>query len=198
MIRRGQCGEDYAVCVEIYNVLNPTTPVDVTVFEERPAVFLHGSEGYVIVKESSVAGCAFTMVRVRPEARGRGIGTALLAVASDEARALDKGALFGRVEAFDDVALGIGQRSGAFRPHRRIIFDECIGKRLGLCGASRLHCRRIGFRRNLRSHLVAFERLQASLKRMARSVYRRRIWRRQRERQHKRDHPRPLHGHINV
>ena len=110
MIRRGEGDSDYALCSEIYNVLNPTTPIDLTAFDDRPAVLLHGSEGYVVVKESSVEGCAFTMVRVRPEARGRGIGTELLAAASDEARALDKGALFGRVE--DEASLGWVTRRG--------------------------------------------------------------------------------------
>jgi len=112
MIRRGQGDSDYAVCVEIYNALNPEAPVGVDDFDEHPTVVLWGDRGYAIIKESSVAGCAFTMVRVRPEARGRGIGTALLAAASAEARALDKDALYGRVGGDDDVSLGWVTRRG--------------------------------------------------------------------------------------
>lgn len=112
MIRRGQGNEDYARCAEIYNVLYPAAPIDLTAFDDRPVVLLHGSEGYAIVKESSVEGCAFTMVRVRPEARGRGIGSELLTAASVEARALDKGALFGRVDGEDEASLGWVTRRG--------------------------------------------------------------------------------------
>src|SRR4051794_22858186 len=112
MIRRGQGDEHYAVCAEIYNVLYPAAPVDLTTFDDRPIVLLHGSEGYAIVKESSVAGCAFTMVRVRPEARGRGVGGELLAAASLEAAALDKDSLYGRVDGEDEASLGWVTRRG--------------------------------------------------------------------------------------
>jgi GNAT superfamily N-acetyltransferase len=112
MIRRGETDEDYQRCVEIYNALNPQGPIDLATFDDRPCVLLHGDAGYVIVKESSVDGCAFTMVRVRPEARGRGVGGALLAAASVEARALGKDSLYGRVDADDESALGWVTRRG--------------------------------------------------------------------------------------
>jgi L-amino acid N-acyltransferase YncA len=64
------------------------------------------------VKESSVDGCAYTMVRVRPEARERGVGSELLAAASVEARALGKGSLYGRVDANDECSLGWATRRG--------------------------------------------------------------------------------------
>src|SRR5580765_4758623 len=102
MIRRGEGDEDYALCVEIYNALNPAAPIDLAAFGTRPVVVLHGREGYALVKESGLEGCAITMVRVRPESRCRGIAAALLAAASIEARALDKVALFGHVKGADD------------------------------------------------------------------------------------------------
>jgi mycothiol synthase len=112
VIRRGEGDEDYARCAAIYNALYPAAPIDLGAFDDRPAVLLHGSDGYAIVKASSVEGCAFTMVRVQPEARRRGIGSALLAAASDEARALDKVALFGRVDGEDEAALAWVTRRG--------------------------------------------------------------------------------------
>ena len=112
MIRRGATDEDYERCVEIYNALNPQGPIDLTTFDDRPCVLLHGDAGYALVKESSVDGCAFTMVRVRPEERGRGVGSALLAAASVEARALGKESLYGRVDADDKAALAWVTRRG--------------------------------------------------------------------------------------
>src|SRR5262249_25382948 len=73
---------------------------------------LSGEVGYAVVKESSVAGCAFVMVRVRAEARGHGVGSELLAAASLEAAALGKDSLYGRVDAADNVALGWVTRRG--------------------------------------------------------------------------------------
>ncbi len=112
MIRRGSSHEDYARCVEIYNALNPQGPIDLSTFDDRPRVLLHGDAGYALVKESSVAGCAFVMVRVRPEARRRGVGSELLAAASVEADALGKDSLYGRVEAADEAALAWVTRRG--------------------------------------------------------------------------------------
>jgi len=112
MIRRGESDDDYVVCVEIYNAVNPTSPIDLAVFDSRPTVLIHGSEGYVLVKESSVAGCAYTPVRVRPEARRRGIGSELLVGASNEARALGLEALFGHVNDTDEATLGWLTRRG--------------------------------------------------------------------------------------
>jgi GNAT superfamily N-acetyltransferase len=112
VIRRGDNDEDYARCAEIYNALNPQSPIGVADFHDRPCVLLHGDAGYAIVKESSVDGCAFTMVRVRPEVRGHGVGSDLLAAASLEAEALGLEALYGRVDAADDVSLGWVTRRG--------------------------------------------------------------------------------------
>ena len=64
------------------------------------------------MKESSLVGCAFTMVRVLPEERRHGVGSALLAACSDEARELGKGALFGRVEGDDPESLAWVERRG--------------------------------------------------------------------------------------
>lgn len=112
MIRRGEGDDDYARCAAIYNALNPASPIGGSDFHERPCVLLSGDDGYAIVKESSLAGCAFAMVRVRPEARRRGVGSELLAAASLEAAALDKGKLYGRVDAADDASVDWVARRG--------------------------------------------------------------------------------------
>lgn len=112
MIRRGETEEDYERCAAIYNALNPQGPISGADFHDRPCVLLHGDAGYAIVKESSVDGCAFTMVRVRPEARGRGVGSELLAAASLEAVALDKDSLYGRVDAADTASVDWATRRG--------------------------------------------------------------------------------------
>ena len=112
MIRRGESDDDYARCAAIYNALYPATPIAGSDFHERPCVLLYGDVGYAVVKESSVAGCAFTMVRVLPEARGRGVGSELLAAASLEAAALGKGELYGRVEAADETSVDWVTRRG--------------------------------------------------------------------------------------
>ncbi len=78
-------------------------------------LLIHGEAGYAVVKESSLAGCAFTMVRVLPEERRRGVGSALLAACSDEARELGKGSLYGRVEGDDPESFRLG---GAARLRR--------------------------------------------------------------------------------
>jgi mycothiol synthase len=112
MIHRGASDEDYARCAAIYNTLYPHAPIGPADFNDRPCVLLSGDAGYAIVKESSVDDCAFTMVRVLPEARGRGVGGELLAAASTEARSLGVGALYGRVDAEDEASLAWVTRRG--------------------------------------------------------------------------------------
>jgi GNAT superfamily N-acetyltransferase len=114
MIRRAQTDTDFALCASIKNAVQPGEPVTAGELREDPRarLFLHGEEGFAVVKESSLAGCAFSMVRVLPAERCRGIGSALLAVCSDEARALGLGALYGRVDGGDGVSLGFVQRRG--------------------------------------------------------------------------------------
>jgi GNAT superfamily N-acetyltransferase len=128
MIERGSTDSHYARCAAIFNAVHPEVQLSVADFHERPTVLLHGDDGYVLVKESSVAGCAYTMVRVRPEARGRGIGGKLLAAASVEARALGKEALSGRVKAADEAALAWVTRRGFVEISRDLEQVRVLGR----------------------------------------------------------------------
>ena len=114
MIRRAGTDADFELCARIKNTVQPAEPV--TAEELRgdagARLLIHDEEGYAVVKESSLAGCAFTMVRVLPEARRHGVGSALLAAASDEARALEKGFLYGRVDGDDPESLAYVERRG--------------------------------------------------------------------------------------
>jgi mycothiol synthase len=114
MIRRPETAADFELCARIKSTVEPGQPITVEEIrgDSRARLLIHGEAGYAIVKESSLVGCAFTMVRVLPEARRRGVGSALLAACSDEARELRKGSLFGRVEGDDPDSLAWVERRG--------------------------------------------------------------------------------------
>lgn len=107
MIRRVKSDADLARCVEIRNVVDPDQPLTLDDFRSEPeSVFLlHDHGGYALVKRSSIIGAAFTMVRVAPESRRRGIGSALLDAATEAVRELDVATMWGRVAAGDDDSL---------------------------------------------------------------------------------------------
>jgi GNAT superfamily N-acetyltransferase len=112
VIRRAETDADRELCARIFNALDPETPIGAADFFDDPCLLLHREEGYVVVKPSSLDDAAFTMVRVLPEARRRGVGSALLAAASGEARTLGAGSLYGRVDGEDAESLGFVTRRG--------------------------------------------------------------------------------------
>jgi mycothiol synthase len=114
MIRRAETEADFELCARIKTAVEPGQPLTAKELRDDPLarLLVHGEAGYAIVKESSVVDCAFTMVRVLPEARRQGVGSALLAACSDEARALGKGSLYGRVEGDDTESLAWAERRG--------------------------------------------------------------------------------------
>ena len=130
MIRRAETDADFALCASIKNAVQPSEPVTAVELRDDPGahLFLLGEDGYAVVKESSLADCAFAMVRVAPEARRQGADSALLAVCSDEARALELAALYGRVDGEDDASLGCVEAASAR-----------LGRRGGLPAARDLH-----------------------------------------------------------
>ena len=114
MIRRAETEADFELCARIKSTVEPGQPVTAAELREDPLarMLIHGEAGYGLVKESSVVGCAYTMVRVLPGERRRGVGSALLAACSDEARELGKSALYGRVEGDDPESLAWVERRG--------------------------------------------------------------------------------------
>ena len=111
MIRRASTSADYAHCAEINNAVNPDGAVTADVIASAPGACLVHRGGYAYVGGSSIPGSAFAMVRVRPEARRRGVGGALLAEARAQARELGCETLWGRVHQGDEETL-------AFVAHR--------------------------------------------------------------------------------
>jgi GNAT superfamily N-acetyltransferase len=110
MIRVAETQADFERCAEIYNAVEPDR---VLTAEEAASgngrSFLHGDEGFAFVGPSSVAGSAFGMVRVSPDARGRGIGSALLEALRAETRTLGRDSVWGRVRDPASLAF-VGKR----------------------------------------------------------------------------------------
>jgi GNAT superfamily N-acetyltransferase len=108
MIRVADTRADLERCVEICNAVQPDAPVAV---DQLVGTFLlHGGGGYAFVDRSTVAGSAYAMVRVHPDARRRGIGSELLDASRARARELDCAAMWGRVR--DDESLAFVRRRG--------------------------------------------------------------------------------------
>jgi GNAT superfamily N-acetyltransferase len=100
-------GVDLERCVEIVNAVEPDNPVTVDFLREAADgdFLLHESgDGYAYVVRSSAAGNALAMVRVLPEARKRGIGSALVEAARERATALGRESIWGRVRDSDSLA----------------------------------------------------------------------------------------------
>src|SRR5205823_1822801 len=77
MIRLAETTADFELCTEIYAQVEPEARV--TVEQQATALgvlLVSGRDGYAYVARSSVESSSFPMVRVRPSARGRGVGSA--------------------------------------------------------------------------------------------------------------------------
>ena len=105
MIRVANTAEDFAYCAELNNAVNPDSPATAEQLSTAPGVLLVHVDGYAYVDRSSIPGSAFAMVRVRPEARNRGVGTSLLAAAGARARGLGCTSMWGRVREGDDDSI---------------------------------------------------------------------------------------------
>lgn len=98
---------DFERCVEIVNAVEPDNPT--TVEHLRAGAdgdfLLHESgDGYAYVVRSSAAGNALAMARVLPEARKRGIGSALVEAARERATAIGRESIWGRVRDAESLA----------------------------------------------------------------------------------------------
>ena len=107
MIRVAESRADLELCAEICNSVEEE-PVSVDML--MPGALVHEGGGYAWVVKSSVPGAAFAMVRVRPEARGCGVGSALLEAARERARELGCGSMWGRVR--DESSFAFVRRRG--------------------------------------------------------------------------------------
>jgi GNAT superfamily N-acetyltransferase len=107
VIREPRTDADFERCVGIKNAVDPDEPVTVDELRQTRGgtLLLHEGGGYVFVARSSVADSAYVMVRVAPEARRRGIGSALLDAAREHARSLEVSSVWGRVAPHDEESL---------------------------------------------------------------------------------------------
>ncbi|HST18260.1 MAG TPA: GNAT family N-acetyltransferase [Gaiellaceae bacterium] len=111
MIRPAQTEADLEVCVAVFNAVHPEAPITVEMLQRASGSFLlDDDKGYAYVDRSSVPGSAYAMVRVRPNARRGGIGSALLAAARTAAGSFGCESMWGRVG--DDESLGFVTRRG--------------------------------------------------------------------------------------
>ena len=112
MIRAASTVDDFALCAEINNVVNPDRPVTVDLLSTAPGTFVVHDDGYAYVVASSIPGSAFAMVRVRPESRRRGVGGSLLAAAGAKARQLGCASMWGRIREGDEASLAFAAHRG--------------------------------------------------------------------------------------
>ena len=106
MIRLVETTSDFEVCVAIYADVEPEERVTAEQLAgSSGALLLSGEDGYAYVTRSSVTGSAYTMVRVRPAVRRRGVGSALLAAAGKHAQTFERQRLWGRIHKFDAESL---------------------------------------------------------------------------------------------
>jgi mycothiol synthase len=119
MIRVADSDADFAACAQIYAEVEGDA---VTADQLRSAsgkTLLQGDAGMAYITRSSVTDACFGMVRVRPAARRRGVGSALLAAVADETLALDRHVIWGRVRETDPES----RRFVAARGFREVMLD---------------------------------------------------------------------------
>jgi mycothiol synthase len=105
MIRVAGSDVDLEFCARIAGEVEETGPTVEQLRAIRERLLLHRDGGYAYVDRSSVPGSAFAMVRVRPDRRRRGIGSALVEAAAAAARELGSGSAWGWVRAGDEESL---------------------------------------------------------------------------------------------
>jgi GNAT superfamily N-acetyltransferase len=121
-IRNAADRDDLALFLQIGSRVSDDTlpPVEelehLSTVEPEAAFYLAELDGVVagsgIGRLSSVTGCLYAIPRVVPEARRRGVGTALYATLSDHARVVGRDALVARVREDDVDSLEFARKRG--------------------------------------------------------------------------------------
>ena len=120
MIRVADSRSALERCAEIAAAVDPENPVSVAQLEgTEGALLLHERGGYAYVAPSSVPAATYSMVRVEPAERGRGIGSALLDAARARTRELGCDSLWGRV--FDERSLVFVGKRGFHEVARDVV-----------------------------------------------------------------------------
>jgi mycothiol synthase len=120
VIRRAETDADLERCVEIFNAVHPDYGISLRDLQEAKGYcLLHDGGGYAYLADSSVRSWQYTMVRVRPGSRRRGIGRALVEAAAGEAEQSGLTAMLGRVEDPNDQGSRAWAAACGFRETRQ-------------------------------------------------------------------------------
>lgn len=118
MIRRAESDADLAEWCEVWNAITPREPIRVDELRRRLArqperLFLVADgRGVGSVAPTDSAGRLYLGVRVLPEARGRGLGSALFERVLEHARGLEPEWLSTQVSGDDPDSIGWAERRG--------------------------------------------------------------------------------------
>jgi GNAT superfamily N-acetyltransferase len=105
MIRAVRDDADLELCARIAGAVEEVAPAAEQLRAVQERLLLDPDGGYAFVNHSSVVGSAYAMVRVLPERRRAGIGTALVEAAAAAARGLGYESAWGYVLPGDDDSL---------------------------------------------------------------------------------------------
>jgi GNAT superfamily N-acetyltransferase len=105
MIRAVAGDADLELCARICGAVEEVAPTVEQLRAVQDRLLLDRDGGYAYVNHSSVVGSAYAMVRVLPERRRAGIGSALVEAAAASARELGHESAWGCVQAGDEGSL---------------------------------------------------------------------------------------------
>jgi mycothiol synthase len=105
MIRAVEDDADLELCARIASEVEGSWPSLEQLRSVRDRLLLDPDGGYAYVDRSSVAGSAYAMVRVLPDKRNRGIGSALVEAARAAARSLGNESAWGSTQSGDEDSL---------------------------------------------------------------------------------------------
>jgi GNAT superfamily N-acetyltransferase len=105
MIRAVAGDADLELCARICSAVDEVAPTAEQLLAVQDRLLLDPDGGYAYVNHSSVVGSAYAMVRVLPECRQAGIGSALVEAAAVTARELGHESAWGWVRAGDEDSL---------------------------------------------------------------------------------------------
>jgi GNAT superfamily N-acetyltransferase len=112
MIRSVESDADLELCARIAGEVEETRPTIEQLRSVRERLVLDPDGGYAYVDRSSVPASAYAMVRVLPERRGRGIGSALVEAATAAARELGSASAWGWIRSGDEDSLRFASARG--------------------------------------------------------------------------------------
>ena len=105
MIRAVERDADLELCARICSAVEDVAPTTEQLRAVQDRLLLDPNGGYAYVNHSSVVGSAYAMVRVLPECRQAGIGSALVQAAAVATRELGQESAWGWVRAGDEDSL---------------------------------------------------------------------------------------------